>query len=498
VVTGVIERQNNRHVLLDDDGHFEAYLIPRASLDLERFVGQNVELKVRPTLSHKEGEPRYWVDEIYSSSSSPSSADEPAKASLAYFDFRSERLVEPAQYHEPMIVETPTAAETLVCEEDEAKTWGPPGWIWGSAEYLYWWSAGMDLPPLVTTSPLSTLRPQAGVLGEPTTEVLFGGDDILTGSRSGLRVRLGAWFDPMYQIGVQGEYFGLQDKSTDFQQVSDSAGHPILARPFFNINPRLPVTNVFNPPAGEDAQLISYPDELRGMVSVDAKTQLQSIALHLRGLLAAEGFSVAQANWYSRADIIAGYRYLRLAESLGISEEITSLNPVTRSTISIQDQFDTANEFHGIDVGAVWRGGWRKWSLELLAKTALGNVHQSVDISGSTTIAQPNGPTQEYDRGFLALPSNSGRYSRDRFAVIPELGANVGFLVFPRWRASVGYTVIFYGPVVRPGDQIDRDINPDQLPPPITPLAGPLRPAFEYEEVNYWVHGLTLGLEGRW
>jgi hypothetical protein len=495
VVTGKIERRDHRHVLIDDHGDLEAYLIPKASLDMERFVGQTVEMKVRQPLSRQDGKPRYWVDEVSNTSSSSTS---PGKASVAFFDFRSERLVEPAQYHEPMVVPSPGVTETLVSEEDEAKTWGPQGWIWGSAEYLLWWSAGMDLPPLVSTSPLGTPRVAAGVLGEPSTEVIYGGDDILTGSRSGLRLRLGAWFDSMYQIGAQAEFFGLQDKSAKFEEFSDSAGHPILARPFFNINPRVPVTNIFDPPAREDAQLISFPNELSGMVRVNAKTELQGLAVHLRGLLAAEGFSVAQANWYSRADILAGYRYMRLAESLGIAEEITSLNPVTRSTISIQDQFNTANEFHGLDFGAVWRGGWRKWSLELLAKTALGNVHQTVDISGATTISQPNGPTQDYDRGFLALPSNSGQYSRDRFAVIPELGANVGFMVFPRWRASVGYTVIFWGPVVRPGDQIDRDINPDQLPPPITPLAGPLRPAFEYEEVNYWVHGLTLGLEGRW
>jgi hypothetical protein len=385
-----------------------------------------------------------------------------------------------------------------VGEEDEAKTWGPPGWIWGSAEYLVWWSAGMDLPPLVTTSPLGTPREDAGVLGEPGTEILYGGDDILTGSRSGLRLRLGFWFDPMYQVGLQGDYFELQNKSAKFEASGDTAGHPIIARPFFNINPRVPVTNVFDPPAREDSGLVSFPDELTGTIRVNAKTELQSLGLHLRGLLAAEGFSVAQANWYSRADIVAGYRYMRLAESLGITEDFTSLNPVTRSSFYIYDEFSTANEFHGFDIGAVWRGGWQKWSLELTGKTALGNVHQTVAINGTTAITQPNGPTADYDRGFLALPSNSGRYSRDRFAVIPELGVNLGFMVLPRWRASFGYTVIFWGPVVRPGDQIDRDINPDQLPPPIVPLAGPLRPAFEYEDVNYWVHGLTFGLEGRW
>ena len=50
--------------------------------------------------------------------------------------------------------------------------------------------------------------------------------------------------------------------------------------------------------------------------------------------------------------------------------------------------------------------------------------------------------------------------------MIPELGVNVGFMVFPRWRASFGYTVIFWGPVVRPGEQIDRDIKSERAAAP--------------------------------
>ena len=196
-------------------------------------------------------------------------------------------------------MQSPETTGVLVGEEDEAKTWGPSGWIWGSAEYLVWWRPREWICRLwLTTSPLETPRDEAGVLGEPGTEVLFGGDDVLTGSRSGLRLRLGFWFDPMYQVGLQGDYFEIQNKSSKFNASSDAAGHPILARPFFNMNPRVPVTNVYDPPAREDSQLVSFPDELGGMIRVNAKTELQSLGLHMRGLLAAEGFSVAQASWY--------------------------------------------------------------------------------------------------------------------------------------------------------------------------------------------------------
>ncbi len=493
VVTGEIERRENRHVLVDDNGDLEAYLIPKASIDLDRFVGKAVKLTVREPLSRHEREPRYWVDEV-----SPLPPLQSVRASLSFFEPSSPWDVQSAQYYEPLEVEVPGETGVLVGTEDEAKTWGPPGGIWGSVEYLLWWGDGMDVPPLVTTSPLGTAREDAGVLGQPNTQILYGGGDTLNGSRNGLRLRGGSWFDSMYQFGWQGEYFGVASKSEQFFAASDGAGHPILARPFFNMNPRIPVTNVFDPPAREDSALVSFPDELRGSISVNAKTDLQSFGLAFRTLLAAEGFSVADTAWYSRADMVAGYRYMRLSDHLGISEEFSSLNSVTNSSFQIYDRFDTSNEFNGFDVGAVWRGGWQKWSLELMMKTALGNVHQSVKIDGGTTITQPNAPVADYAGGLLALPSNMGQFSRDRFAVIPELGANLGFMIFPRWRASVGYTVIFWGPVVRPGDQIDRDINPDQLPPPIVPVAGALRPVFAFENVNYWVNGLTFGLEGRW
>ena len=103
-----------------------------------------------------------------------------------------------------------------------------------------------------------------------------------------------------------------------------------------------------------------------------------------------------------------------------------------------------------------------------------------------------------YAGGVLAQPSNIGSYSRDRFAVVPELGAIVGVQITPHVRATLGYTFIFWGPVVRVGDQIDLDVNPDQMAPPIVPLAGPLRPEFAFQESDYWAQGVSAGVEGRW
>src|SRR5215831_18765845 len=52
---------------------------------------------------------------------------------------------------------------------------GAPGCLWAEAEYLLWWMKGASLPPLITASPAGTPSTQAGVLGAPTTTVVFGG-----------------------------------------------------------------------------------------------------------------------------------------------------------------------------------------------------------------------------------------------------------------------------------------------------------------------------------
>ena len=186
-------------------------------------------------------------------------------------------------------------------------------------------------------------------------------------------------------MGVQSEYFTLETQTDSFLASGNASGTPILARPFFNINPRVPVTEAFDPPTREDAQLASYPSVMRGSISVDATSQLQSLGLALRTLLACESFCNEQRSAYSRVDMITGYRYLRLKDHLLISEEnLSSLDRFSLASFEVYDQFDTRNQLHAVDVGAVWQGGWQRFSLDLTLKTAIGYALQEVDIQGST------------------------------------------------------------------------------------------------------------------
>src|SRR5262245_26931623 len=74
----------------------------------------------------------------------------------------------------------PTCCETIVCCECCGPCCDccgiccmPRPRFWASAEYLTWEMHGQNVPPLVTGSPTGTPLASAGVLGQPTTTVLF-------------------------------------------------------------------------------------------------------------------------------------------------------------------------------------------------------------------------------------------------------------------------------------------------------------------------------------
>jgi hypothetical protein len=95
--------------------------------------------------------------------------------------------------------------------------------------------------------------------------------------------------------------------------------------------------------------------------------------------------------------------------------------------------------------------------------------------------------------GLFAQPNNMGHFSRDSFAVIPETNIKVGYQITDRLRATIGYTFLYMSDVVRPGDQIDRTINPGLLATP--PGGSASRPLFQFKATDYWAQGIDFGLE---
>jgi len=371
------------------------------------------------------------------------------------------------------------------------------GWVQG--EYLMWWPRAMDIPALVTSGTTTS----EGRLGEAGTQVLVG-DDLLRQMYSGARLRIGLWADPghLHAWEVEGFFIG---EETERHELSGSgaANSGVLARPFFNV-----LTSTTFPNGLEDAELVAFPNELRGTVSVEATSRLHGVGIHGMRTFCATSACAPAVDGCGSVPVgchlsgFAGWRYMNLAEDLVIQENLTSLLPSPDTgQFLIEDRFETRNTFNGADLGVVWKTTRGQFSLDLLMRLGIGSTHQDVLIDGSTTISgsgDPGNNIQDANGGLLAQRTNMGHYERNRFAMVPELGVTLGCALTSQWRATVGYTFLYWSSVVRPGDQIDRDVNPNLLPPELTPLAGLERPVFTFVESDLWVNGLNLGLERTW
>jgi hypothetical protein len=185
-----------------------------------------------------------------------------------------------------------------------------------------------------------------------------------------------------------------------------------------------------------------------------------------------------------------------LEESLFERELLTGLDP--QANFDIFDRFETRNQFNGVDLGWRYRRTRGYWSFDSLLRMAVGVTNQTVMINGGTTITEPGQASESFVGGLRAQRTNIGTYDQDQFTVIPELNLNLGYQLTDHFRAMVGYTFIYWSNVVRPGDQIDYDINPALLPPEQVPFTGALRPGFEFDTTDYWVQGVSVGGEFRW
>ncbi|WP_234683129.1 BBP7 family outer membrane beta-barrel protein [Bradyrhizobium monzae] len=338
--------------------------------------------------------------------------------------------------------------------------------FWAEVDYLAWSVTGDKLPALVTTAPAGTPFGLAGVLGQPTTTVLFGNSTVNNDWRSGGRITAGYWFDPQRSRGIETSFFGLENIGTRF--AADSNTYPILTRPFFNVAT-----------GGQDALIAAFPGISTGSVKANETSYLLGAgALYRQDLGMWSG---------QRVSALIGYRYLRSSDTLWITD--TSNAPAFGSFIPT-DNFKAASNFHGLDLGLTgeWRNG--PWSLEWRGKVALGANFSTADISGSTT-STLFGVTTTTAGGFLTAPSNIGHFEQTRFAVVPEISLKAGYQVAPGWRLIAGYDVMYWTGVQRAGGLIDTSVNPTLVP---GPGVGPVRPLPVLNTTNLLAQGFSFGV----
>jgi hypothetical protein len=350
-----------------------------------------------------------------------------------------------------------------------------------SAEYLLWWVKQDNVPVLSSTS---TNPFDNGELGKPTTEVLFGGD-IDGGVASGVRLTAGFWLDDTCkQEGFEIRGFYLAPETTNFN--ANSSEFPTLARPFFNVNQGI-----------EFAEISAFPGRFTGSQSIESNSNIFG------------GEANALCNICCgcdyRVDLFGGVRFVELEESITLGESFQGLPaapaPYTNTKFVSTDFFSTQNQFYGGQVGLSGDYNIGAFSIEARTQVALGDTHQSILIDGDQVVTPLGGATTVVKGDLYALPSNIGHYERDRFSVIPEVELNVGYLITSHVRAFVGYDVFYWNNVVRPGEQIDRNLDITQIPNFTVPgvvSAGKNQPSAPRDSTDFFAQGFTFGFEIRY
>jgi hypothetical protein len=67
-------------------------------------------------------------------------------------------------------------------------------------------------------------------------------------------------------------------------------------------------------------------------------------------------------------------------------------------------------------------------------------------------------------------------------------------------RAMVGYNFLYWSSVVRASDQVNRIVNPTQVPSSqaFGVAVGPAQPRSDLRSTDFWAQGLNFGLEFRY
>jgi hypothetical protein len=251
--------------------------------------------------------------------------------------------------------------------------------------------------------------------------------------------------------------------------------------------------------AAENAYLYALPATASGSVAVSAHTRLQGAELNL----AAPVYQDACVTFA----LLAGFRFVALDEDLNLAGSITPLVPGFLTFLGAAadppsaygdfDSFKLYNRFYGGQVGA--RLAWRAagFDLGLVGKLALGATQELAFVTGASTLTTPGNPPVTNPGGLLTQPSNIGRFYQSEFGVIPELDLNVGYWVTPQVKVTVGYSVLYWNKVARPGDQIDRTVSAAQvaLDPNFGNVQAPLRPLFQFRDSAFWAQGVNFGVE---
>lgn len=347
--------------------------------------------------------------------------------------------------------------------------------FWIGFEGLVWWTRSQPLNvPLITTGPASQ-GDNAGNLGAPGTRSLNG--PLQYGATGGFRMFSGGWFDAEHTIGIDGSFFILGQQSAGFSAGDRTGmGNVVINEPLAG-----------SPPFSTQ---VSAPGVETGSVVVNNTSRFGGGDIDLL-------WNVYRGERWT-VNLLGGYRYLELDESLSIDANSNLFTTATYtdnmgnvlatappgSSVLVLDRFNTRNQFNGGQLGATFQYLRNRVSLAASTKLAIGATHEIVTIDGNTTVYAVNGPAVPLGGGNFATLQN-GRYVTNHFALAPELQLSLGFQFTPWLRGQIGYSFLYLTSVARPGNQIDNVYD------------GVVHPTAPLTSSGWWTQGLNIGLQYR-
>jgi hypothetical protein len=359
--------------------------------------------------------------------------------------------------------------------------------VWGGVEYLMWWvKPGPISVPLVNT----TIVPEdlassisAGGVNDRLARTIFGNQNINFDTASGVRFYAGKWFDSCQETGFEASMFFLPQLARGFTATGGTGpnAQPALTVPFNSVGP--------GPVVGETSAAIAGPFAGTAVIG----TVSSRLTTHLWGADGDMLFNMWKGEEW-RFDAVGGFKYMDLFETLDFDTSV-----MTSPFGSTHDEFQTTNRFWGGELGARISGRYARFGAMLTGKVGLGDNVQTLNIRG-TSIAPTNFGGAFSEGGLFALSSNIGRTEHGRFSAIPQVIGTLSYDINCHVKTYVGYDFFYWSNVIRPGDQIDRNINPNLAPvfggsPTGAGLALPAR--LEHQTA-YWAHGISIGLSAGW
>ena len=340
--------------------------------------------------------------------------------------------------------------------------------------------------PLITvgTTTVGGTHPNLG------TTSLFGAENFNFNPFMGGRFNHGMWFQRNPEWGFEWGGFVTEQRQEQFVL---GVGDQVLARPFINADSGLP-----------DSFVIAFPGFARGGVTSTLNSQLWGLEWNLQRKLFTDATKSFTFNF--------GLRYLDLEEDLSVASQTfflpgahtffygTEFGPPTLiptpNRVDVQDSFGTRNQYIVAQFGMSGEWRYNRWVVQWCTKLGLGDVRQTLDITGSSSIQLTAGAAfDEVPGGVLAVSSNIGRYHSDQFVVIPEGRIQVGYRFFSNVDLVVGYNFMFMSRAARPADQIDPTINTANIPTGefYSFPAGPGRPLAAINQTDIWMQSLNFG-----